>query len=52
MFTLVPKGRNVVLEKKYGAPEIVNNSDTITKEISLSDPEENAGERIIRRGTG
>ena len=41
--TLGPKGRNVVLEKKYGAPLITNDGVTIAKEIELSDPFENMG---------
>ncbi|MFM6588702.1 MAG: TCP-1/cpn60 chaperonin family protein, partial [Microcystis panniformis] len=36
--TLGPKGRNVLLEKKYGAPQIVNDGITVAKEIELSDP--------------
>ena len=39
--TLGPKGRNVLLEKKYGAPQIVNDGISIAKEIELSDPLEN-----------
>jgi chaperonin GroEL len=46
--TLGPKGRNVVLERKYGAPEIVNDGVTIAREISLKDPEENVGARLIQ----
>ncbi|HIK31443.1 MAG TPA: chaperonin GroEL [Oscillatoriales cyanobacterium M59_W2019_021] len=46
--TLGPKGRNVVLEKKFGAPEIVNDGITIAKEIELSDPLENTGAQLIR----
>lgn len=46
--TLGPKGRNVVLERNYGAPEIVNDGVTIAREISLSDPEENVGARLIQ----
>lgn len=46
--TLGPKGRNVVLEKKYGAPQIVNDGVTIAKEIELEDPLENAGAQLIR----
>jgi len=38
--TLGPKGRNVVLERNYGAPEIVNDGVTIAREIILRDPEE------------
>eukprot|EP00980_Cylindrotheca_fusiformis_P007098 scaffold1489_cov194-Cylindrotheca_fusiformis.AAC.8 len=46
--TLGPKGRNVVLERNYGAPEIVNDGVTIAREISLRDPEENVGARLIQ----
>ncbi|HBG16267.1 MAG TPA: molecular chaperone GroEL, partial [Firmicutes bacterium] len=41
--TLGPKGRNVVLEKKYGSPTITNDGVTIAKEIELEDPFENMG---------
>jgi len=41
--TLGPKGRNVVLERKYGAPQIVNDGVTIAKEIELEDHIENTG---------
>ncbi len=46
--TLGPKGRNVVLEKKYGAPQIINDGVTIAKEIELEDPLENSGAQLIR----
>jgi chaperonin GroEL len=46
--TLGPKGRNVVLERNYGAPEIVNDGVTIAREIDLRDPEENVGARLIQ----
>ena len=46
--TLGPKGRNVVLEKKYGAPLITNDGVTIAKEIELEDPFENLGAQLIR----
>ena len=46
--TLGPKGRNVVLERNYGAPEIVNDGVTIAREISLKDPEENVGARLVQ----
>lgn len=45
--TAGPKGRNVILEKKFGAPIIVNDGVTIAKEIELSDPVENMGARIV-----
>ncbi len=46
--TLGPKGRNVVLEKKFGAPLITNDGVTIAKEIELEDPFENMGAQLIR----
>ena len=46
--TLGPKGRNVVLDKKFGAPLITNDGVTIAKEIELSDPYENMGAQLIR----
>jgi chaperonin GroEL len=46
--TLGPRGRNVLLERKFGAPEIVNDGATIAKEITLEDPFENAGARLIQ----
>ncbi|KPQ38904.1 MAG: chaperonin GroEL [Phormidium sp.] len=46
--TLGPKGRNVVLEKKFGAPDIVNDGITIAKDIELEDPLENAGAKLVR----
>jgi len=47
--TLGPKGRNVVLEKSYGSPQIVNDGITIAKEISLEDHIENTGVSLIRQ---
>ncbi|NTW05878.1 MAG: chaperonin GroEL [Peptococcaceae bacterium] len=46
--TLGPKGRNVVLEKKYGAPLITNDGVTIAREIELSDPMENMGAQLVK----
>ncbi|HOV68883.1 MAG TPA: chaperonin GroEL, partial [Clostridia bacterium] len=46
--TLGPKGRNVVLDKKFGAPLIVNDGVTIAKEIELEDPFENMGAQLIK----
>ena len=46
--TIGPAGRNVVLEKKFGAPQIVNDGVTIAKEIELENPLENAGAQLIR----
>ena len=47
--TLGPKGRNVVLEKKFGTPQIVNDGVTIAKEINLEDNLENTGVSLIRQ---
>ena len=47
--TLGPKGRNVVLEKKYGSPQIINDGVTIAKEIELEDNVENTGVALIRQ---
>ncbi len=46
--TLGPKGRNVVLDKKYGSPLITNDGVTIAKEIELEDPFENMGAQIVK----
>lgn len=46
--TLGPAGRNVVLEKKFGAPQIINDGVSIAKEIELEDRLENAGAQLIR----
>ena len=46
--TLGPKGRNVVLEKKFGAPLITNDGVTIAKEIELEDAAENMGAQLVR----
>lgn len=46
--TLGPKGRNVVLDKKYGAPIITNDGVTIAKEIELDDPFENMGAQLVK----
>ncbi len=46
--TLGPKGRNVVLEKKFGSPLITNDGVTIAKEIELADPLENMGAQLLR----
>lgn len=46
--TLGPKGRNVILEKKFGAPQIVNDGVTIAKEIELKDGLENAGAQLLK----
>ena len=47
--TLGPKGRNVVLEKKFGSPQIINDGVTIAKEIELEDHIENTGVALIRQ---
>ena len=49
--TLGPKGRNVILEKKYGSPLIINDGVTIAKEIELKDPFENMGAQIIKEAS-
>ena len=46
--TLGPKGRNVVLDKKYGSPLITNDGVTIAKEIELDDPFENMGAQLVK----
>ena len=49
--TLGPKGRNVILEKKYGTPLVINDGVTIAKEIELKDPFENMGAQIIKEAS-
>jgi chaperonin GroEL len=46
--TLGPKGRNVVLEKKFGSPSITHDGVTVAKEVELEDPFENAGAQLVR----
>src|SRR5579875_1801377 len=46
--TLGPKGRNVVLEKKYGAPSVTKDGVTVAKEIELEDPIENMGAQMVK----
>jgi len=46
--TMGPKGRNVVLDKKFGSPQIVNDGVTIAKEIELEDPYENMGAQLVK----
>src|SRR5271169_5148793 len=46
--TLGPKGRNAVLEKKYGGPTITKDGVTVAKEIELKDPLENMGAQMVR----
>jgi chaperonin GroEL len=49
--TLGPRGRNVVLEKKYGGPTITKDGVTVAKEIELKGPLENMGARMVPRGS-
>ena len=46
--TLGPKGRNVVIDKSYGAPRITKDGVTVAKEIELSDPFENMGAQLVK----
>src|SRR5882757_354842 len=46
--TLGPKGRNVALEKKWGAPTVVHDGVTVAKEIELKDPFENMGVQMVK----
>src|SRR4051812_6108300 len=46
--TLGPKGRNVVIDKKFGSPTITKDGVTVAKEIELSDPVENMGAQLVR----
>src|SRR2546421_9692193 len=46
--TLGPKGRNVVLDKKWGAPTITNDRESIAKEIELEDPYEKVGAELVK----
>src|SRR5688572_11544698 len=46
--TLGPRGRNVVIEKKFGSPSVVSDGVTIAKEISVEDPFENMGAQLVR----
>src|SRR3546814_20425259 len=48
--TLGPKGRNVVLEKKFGAPPITNDGVSIAREVELDDPFENMGSPLVKEG--
>lgn len=47
--TLGPKGRNVVLQNKYGPPKIINDGETVLKQIELEDPLENVGVKLVRQ---
>ena len=46
--TLGPKGRNVVLDKKFGSPTVTKDGVTVAKEIDLEDPYENMGAQMVR----
>ena len=46
--TLGPRGRNVVLDKKFGAPAVTKDGVTVAKEIELADPYENMGAQMVR----
>ena len=46
--TLGPKGRNVALDKKYGAPTVTHDGVTVAKEIELDDPFENMGAQLLK----
>jgi len=46
--TLGPKGRNVALDKKWGAPTVTHDGVTVAKEIELEDPYENMGAQLIK----
>ncbi len=46
--TLGPKGRNVVIEKKFGAPTVTKDGVTVAKEIELEDPIENMGAQMVK----
>ncbi len=50
--TMGPKGRNVVLEKSYGSPSIINDGVTIAREIDLDDPYENLGAQLVKEAAG
>src|SRR5438552_15416769 len=48
--TLGPRGRNVVIDKKYGAPTVTKDGVTVAKEIELPDPVENMGAQMVKEG--
>src|SRR5690606_883543 len=48
MVTLGPKGRNVILDKKFGAPAVTKDGVTVAKEIELKDPIENMGAQLVK----
>ena len=45
--TIGPKGRNVIIEKEYGSPQIINDGVSIAKEVELDDPIENSGAKLV-----
>src|SRR5438477_6973875 len=49
--TLGPKGRNVALDKKWGAPNVVHDGVTVAKEIELEDPFENMGAQLVKEAS-
>src|SRR3990172_6948632 len=49
--TLGPKGRNVALDKKWGAPNVVHDGVTVAKEIELEDPFENMGAQLVQEAS-
>ena len=49
--TLGPKGRNVIIEKKFGAPHITKDGVSVAKEIELSDPFQNMGAQMVKELT-
>ena len=49
--TLGPKGRNVIIEKKYGAPQITKDGVTVAKEIELEDSVNNLGAQLVKEAT-
>ena len=49
--TLGPKGRNVILDKKFGPPQVCSDGVTIAKEIDLEDPFENMGAQLIKEAS-
>ena len=47
--TLGPKGRNVIIDKKYGAPQITKDGVTVAKEVELEDAFQNMGAQLVKR---
>jgi chaperonin GroEL len=45
--TIGPKGRNVIIEKEYGSPQIINDGVSIAKEVEIEDPIENSGAKLV-----